>query len=320
MSRWGITIPLDGMPTHEQVDALVDAGYTDFWTGETAGVDGFTPLALTAAYSDRARVGTAVVPAFTRAPATMAQSVAGLALAAPGRFAFGIGCSSDIIVSRWNGVPFERPLTRTRDMVLFLKEALTGAKITERYETFAVDGFRLATPPEEPPPILVAALREKMLRMAGSVGDGAILNWLSADDVRTVAPYVHAGGPGKEIACRIFVCPSEDAEVVRAAAKFAVAAYLNVPVYADFHRWLGRTEQLQPMWDAWSGGDRKAAVAAIPDEVVDELVVHGPAETCRRRIQEYFANGVTTSSLAVLPLDANVGFWDAVRLLAPSAG
>ncbi len=74
------------------------------------------------------------------------------------------------------------------------------------------------------------------------------------------------------------------------------------------------------MWDAWSGGDRKEAVAAIPDEVVDELVVHGSAETCRRRIQEYFANGVTTSSLAILPLDAKVGFWDAVRLLAPSAG
>ena len=58
---------------------------------------------------------------------------------------------------------------------------------------------------------------------------------------------------------RIFVCPSENAEVVRAAARYAIAAYLNVPVYAEFHRWLGRTEQLQPMWDAWGAGDRKAA-------------------------------------------------------------
>ena len=80
---------------------------------------------------------------------------------------------------------------------------------------------------------------------------------------------------------RIFVCPSENADVVRAAAKFAIAAYLNVPVYAAFHDWLGRGEALQPMWDAWKAGDRKAALAAIPDEVVDELVVHGSPAECR---------------------------------------
>jgi hypothetical protein len=74
------------------------------------------------------------------------------------------------------------------------------------------------------------------------------------------------------------------------------------------------------MWDAWAAGDRKAAVAAIPDEVVDELVVHGAPDACRKRIHEYFDNGVTTSSLAVLPLDPDVSFWDAARSLAPSAG
>ena len=129
-----------------------------------------------------------------------------------------------------------------------------------------------------------------------------------------------AGGAEREIVARIFVCPSENADAVRAAAKFAIAAYLNVPVYAEFHRWLGRTEQLQGMWDAWSAGDRKAAVAAIPDEVVDDLVVHGSAEACRERIRQYFDNGVTTSSLAIMPLDPEVSFWDAARALAPSAG
>ncbi len=67
------------------------------------------------------------------------------------------------------------------------------------------------------------------------------------------------------------------------------------------------------MWDAWAAGDRKAAVAAIPDEVVDELIVHGSPDACRKRIQEYFDNGVTTSSLAVMPLDPDVKFWDAAR-------
>ena len=79
-----------------------------------------------------------------------------------------------------------------------------------------------------------------------------------------------------------------------------VSAYLNVPVYAAFHEWLGRDE-LQPMWKAWKEGDRKAAVAAIPDRVVDDLVVHGPAEKCREEIERYIANGVTTSAPMVVP-------------------
>ena len=90
-------------------------------------------------------------------------------------------------------------------------------------------------------------------------------------------------------------------------------------MYAEFHRWLGRGEQLQPMWDAWAAGDRKAAVAAIPDEVVDELFVHGSPEHCRARIQQYFDNGVTTSSLAVMGFDPDLSFWDAARALAPTA-
>ena len=106
---------------------------------------------------------------------------------------------------------------------------------------------------------------------------------------------------------------------MRSAARFAIAAYLNVPVYAEFHRWLGRGEQLQGMWDAWAAGDRKQAIAAIPDEVVDDLVVHGSAAACRQRIGQYFANGATTSSLAILSLDPDVKFWDAARGLAPTA-
>jgi alkanesulfonate monooxygenase SsuD/methylene tetrahydromethanopterin reductase-like flavin-dependent oxidoreductase (luciferase family) len=116
--------------------------------------------------------------------------------------------------------------------------------------------------------------------------------------------------------CRIFVCPSEDAEAVRAAGKFAIAAYLNVPVYAEFHRWLGRGDLLGDMWAAWKAGDRKAALAAIPDSVVDDLIVHGSAAECRAKIDAYFANGVTTSSLSILPL-APIDYVQAVRDLAP---
>jgi probable F420-dependent oxidoreductase len=301
---------------------LADLGYSDIWTAESDGADAFTPLALAAAWEPRLRLGTAIVPAYTRSPACMAQSVASMADAAPGRFAIGIGSSSNVIVERWNGVPFVEPYKKVRDVVRFLNDALSGEKVVKKYDTFEINGFKLGVRPEQKPQILVAALREGMLRLAGREADGAIINWLSPRDVAKVAGVVRdaAGGSDREIVARIFVCPSENAEVVRAAARFAIAAYLNVPVYAAFHEWLGRGEQLQGMWDAWKAGDRKAALAAIPDEVVDDLVVHGSAAHCRAVIDDYFANGVTTSSLAILGLDPELKFWEAVRDLSPSAG
>jgi probable F420-dependent oxidoreductase len=322
--RPGLTVPLPG-PLHSHRDKLVelaDLGYTDIWSAEADGADAFTPLALAAAWEPRLRLGTAIVPAYTRAPACLAQSVASLADAAPGRFAFGVGSSSNVIVERWNGVPFDEPYRKVRDVVRFLKDAFGGEKIATSYDTFEIDGFRLGVRPEQPPPILVAALREGMLRLAGREADGAIINWLSPDDVATVAAIVAdaAGGADREIVARIFVRPSANAEVVRAAAKYAIAAYLNVPVYAAFHEWLGRGDQLGGMWEAWRAGDRKAALAEIPDAVVDELVVHGSPAACRERIAAYFDNGVTTSSLAILPLDPELDYWTAVRELSPSAG
>jgi probable F420-dependent oxidoreductase len=319
--RDGMTVPFGGVALHDQrewFEELVDLGYTDAWSSEADGSDAFTPLALASAWAPTLRLGTAIVPAFTRGPACMAQSVAALASAAPGRLAFGIGSSSNVIVERWNGIPFDRPYERVRDMVRFLRTALTGEKVSEKYDTFEVSGFRLGIVPEQQPRILVAALREGMLRLAGREADGAIINWLSAEDVAKVVPHVHRGGPGKEIVARIFVAPTTDTEAVRSSARFMIAAYLNVPVYAAFHDWLGRGDVLKPMWDAWKAGDRKAAIAAIPDSLVDELVVHGSPEECRAGIQRYFDNGVTTSTLAIMPF-GGVELRQAVRDLAPRA-
>lgn len=322
--RHGMTVPLPG-PLHSHADKLAqlaDAGYTDVWSAEADGADGFTPLALAAAWEPRLRLGTAIIPAFTRSPACFAQCVASLADAAPGRFAIGIGASSNVIVERWNGLAFDEPYKKVRDVVRFLRDALGGDKVSRRYDTFEVQGFRLGVRPEQSPPILVAALREGMLKLAGREADGAIINWLAPEDVARVAGIVHeaAGGAKREIVARIFVCPSENTDVVRAGARFAIAAYMNVPVYAAFHEWLGRGDVFRPMWDAWAAGDRKAAMAAIPDQAVDELVVHGSPDECRARIDEYFANGVTTSSLAVLPLDPDLDVWQAMIDLAPSEG
>jgi probable F420-dependent oxidoreductase len=319
-----MTIPLNG-PLHAQRDRIVelaDLGYTDVWTAESDGGDGLTPLALASVWEPRLRLGTAILPAYTRAPACMAQSAATLADAAPGRFVLGIGSSSNVIVERWNGVPFEQPYRKVRDMVRFLRDAFTGEKVDRVYDTFEISGFRLGIRPEQPPQIVVAALREGMLKMAGREADGAITNWLAAGDVPQVASALRdgAGGADRELVARIFVCPSDNADVVRAGARRAIAAYMNVPVYAAFQEWLGRGEELGGMWAAWKAGDRKQALAEIPDSVVDDLVVHGTPDVCRARIQQYFDHGVTTSALAILPFDPELDQWDAVTSLAPNAG
>lgn len=300
--RHGITVPFDGVSLLEHrawYEELLRLGYTDVWSAETDGVDGLTPLALAAAWTPGLRLGVAIIPAYTRGPALLAQSVAAMAEAAPGRFTFGLGTSSDVIVSRWNGIPFDMPYQRARDTIAFLREALAGEKVDREFETFTVRGFRLARPVEHPPPIFLAALRPGMLRLAATAADGVILNWLSAEDVVTVRAETGGDCPA---AARIFVCPSEDTETVRAVGRRMIAAYLNVGVYAAFHRWLGRGPELEEMWSAWKAGDRKAALAAIPDETVDALVVHGSFDECRAHVGRYVENGVGIPVMAVIPL------------------
>ena len=318
--RYGITVPFDA-PLNEQADLyqeFADLGYTDLWSSEADGTDGFTPLVLASQWAPTLRLGIAIIPAYTRGPALMAQHIASICEAAPGRFVMGIGSSSNVIVENWNGIPFEEPYKRTRDVARFLRKALTGEKVSEKYDGFEVNGFTLRRVPREQPPILIAALRPGMLRLAGREGDGAIINWLSAEDVATVKPYVEEGGAQKEIVARIFCCPNPDAEVVRAEAKRAIAAYLNVPVYADFHRWLGRSEDLEGMWNHWAAGDRKAALDAIPDRVVDQLILHGTPEQCREHIDRYHAMGVTTSAISIMPF-GGIDPIEAARDLAPAA-
>ena len=319
--RHGITVPFDG-PLHSQRERfaeLGDLGYTDVWSSESNGIDGLTPLVLASAWAPSLRLGTAVLPVYTRGPALLAQSAASLASAAPGRFALGIGSSSEVIVGRWNATPFDRPYQRVRDTVRFLRAALSGEKVTEDYDTFSVRGFRLGVRVEEPVPILVAALRERMLRLAAREGDGAIINWLSAQDAARVCGIVRSESPTAEVVARIFVLPNPDREAALAAGRFILAAYLNVPVYRAFHTWLGRTDALGEHWEQWEAGDRRGSLEKIPEHVIDELLVHGSPDECRRHIQSFVDSGVTCPAPMVLPVDG-VDAFEAVRALAPAAG
>jgi probable F420-dependent oxidoreductase len=281
--------------------ALADAGFTDAWSSEVSGSDAFTPLTLAAAWEPRLHLGSAIAPVFTRGPGLLAMTAAALAETAPGRFRLGIGASSPVVVGDWNAADFTRPYARSRDMLRFLRRALAGEMVDEQFESFTVRRFRLERPPATPPHVLLAALRPGMLRLAAAEADGVILNWLAATDVPTVLAETKAAEPEFEVVARIFVCPTEDATYARTLGRRLIAAYLTVPAYAEFHRWLGRGPVFGAMWQAWAAGDRKGALATIPDAVVDELIVHGSPAECRAKVQAYADAGVAVPVMALLP-------------------
>jgi probable F420-dependent oxidoreductase len=292
--RWGLTLPFAGLSLRDHLDLFrraEAAGYDDLWTGETAGPDGFTPLALAAAVTDRIRLATGIVNPYTRGPALLAQQAAALQDASGGRFVLGLGSSSNVIVERWNQVPFVKPVTKMRESVEILRAVFAGER--------GPGGFKLETPPSEPIPIVVAALRGKMLGLAAEAGDGAFTNFLPLSGLPQVREAF--GRDDKELACRFFLVPQPEEQGLP-LARHLFAAYGTVPVYTAFFRWLGWAEKLDPMVEAWQGGDRKAALELVPDDLVREIFVFGDPDALRERLGAFVDGGITT--LILTPLTA----------------
>ena len=308
-SRWGLTLPLPGisLADHEEhVKRAEASGYTDLWTGETAGPDGFTPLALSAAWTERIRLGTGIVGVFQRGPALLAQEAAALASGSDGRFVLGIGSSSDRIVEGWNEIPFERPLSKVRDTVEFLRTALEG----ERTST----GFKLEMPPAEPLPVVLAALRGRMLELAVERAAGAFTNFLPLGGLPKVTAQLADAPDGFELLCRFFCLPGER-EQVEPLARFMFSSYITVPVYTNFYRWLGYGEQIEPMVEAWAAGDRQAAAAAAPWELIEDMFIFGTPAEMKERLAGFVAGGITLPILTPIVTPDKLG--ETIEALAP---
>jgi probable F420-dependent oxidoreductase len=274
-----------------------ERGYRELWTGETNGADGFTPLALAAAWTSEMRLGTGVVNPFTRGIPVLAQHAAALADASSGRFSLGLGSSSNVIVERWNQVPFTKPLTRVREAVEALRPILEGGR--------GPGGFKLESAPAHPVPIVVAALRDKMLRLAGEIADGTFVNFLPLSALPHVTEQIRegerrGGREGEsEVVCRFFCIPQPPEEGM-SIARFLLSAYATVPVYEAFFRHHGWGDALDPMVTAWNEGDRKRALELAPEELIREIVIFGTPDEMRARLGEFVAGGITTPVLTFL--------------------
>jgi probable F420-dependent oxidoreductase len=309
MQRWGLTVPLTGIPLRDNAELLrraEGAGYTDLWSGETNGPDGFTPLALASAWTERVRLGTGVVGVMQRGRALLAQEAAALADASGGRFALGIGASSDRIVEGWNDMPFERPLTKMSQTIDFLRTALAGER--------ADGGFKLERPPADRVPIIVAALRGKMLRLAVEKGDGAFTNFLPLEGLPKVAEQLEGAPQGFELLCRFFCIPGER-EQVEPLARFMFSSYITVPVYEAFYRWLGYGERIDEMVAAWNAKDRQKAAEAAPWELIAEMFIFGSPEQMKERLRAFVEGGITLPVITPITTPDKVG--ELIEALAP---
>jgi probable F420-dependent oxidoreductase len=328
--RSGLTIPLFGYSLGEHADIVREAeelGYTDLWSYETAGIDGFSPLVYAAAFTRQARLGTAIVSAYTRGPAIMAMSATAVAQVAPGRFVLGIGASTEAIVQGWNGVAFERPVSTVRESIRRMRQALGGERMSLQPD--ARGAFKLDAAPPQPVPIYGGALRARMLRMVGEVADGVVINFLPPGAVPQVLAEVRAGAlaagrdpDALDVVSRNTLCIDGLNDATRAVARFILAVYVSSPPYEAFLRWIGLSEMIDPFLAKWRAGDRQGALAEMPDELITSLLIVGDVDACRARLQEYRDNGVRVP--CIMPFsgapDARGSVMRAVRELSPAHG
>ena len=299
MTRTGLALPLNLLlPVAGQADVARRAealGYSTVWAAEAGTNDAFGLLAACAAATSSIRLATGVLPIFTRTPSLMAQSAATLQDFSGGRFALGIGVSSQTVVTRWNGVPYDRPLDRMREYVAVVRALLRGEKVTHTSPLYSVDGYRLLLHvPSPPPPVLVGALNPAMLRLAGEIADGALLNWIGAGCVPAAVAAVAEGAGGEPRANAVFVrvCVTSDVEAARAWGRREVMGYVIVPAYRRAFVTQGWGEVCERAMALWDAGDRKAAAASLPDELVDALCLAGPADDVRARFDAFRVPGI----------------------------
>jgi len=305
--RLGITVPFEpfqGAHFPELVRTADRCGYTDAWSYESFATDGFAPIAAAAMLSDKMRFGCAIIPVFTRPAPLIAMSAVTVNELAGGRFILGLGISTPNIVEQWMGVPFRKPVTMMRETVQALRAIFRGEKVTMAGTMVKIDGFRLDAAIEHPPKIYIGAQGARMLRLAGELGDGVIVNFITPETVAPMLDNTREGmrAAGKEpagldVVCRIIVAVDEDEDVVRNLFRRSLTAYVTVPQYNKFFREIGYDKEATIAIDAWNAGDRKKALETIPDEMVEKIFLFGPAEKCRRRLDDYARAGITTTAL-----------------------
>jgi len=311
LGRLAITLPSPFHDARACVElarrAEQEWGYEAIWMAETSGPDSFA-LAGAMAWATRTiEIGTAIVPVYNRTPAVLAMGAGTLAQLSGERFVLGLGSSSHAIIGDWNGIPFEAPLGHVRESVAIVRQALAGKRTDFEGKHFRSQGLRLGSTPRKPLRIYLAALREQMLRLAGAIGEGLIINFQPASAMPQILAAYRAGGAAvgrdasrDEVVCRFQVCLTNDRAKARGLVRLGFGAYLAAPVYNAYLAWCGFPDEARAIREAFARRDREKVAAAIPDALIDRIAILGSEDECREQVAGFVKAGVTTPVLAPL--------------------
>lgn len=305
MAGLGVSVPF--VPTFSCAEFVelareVEArGYRTAWIGETVGADAFTVMTLLAAHTERLEMATGVLPIQTRTPVVLGMTAATLGHVAPGRFLLGLGVSSPAIVEQWNGLPFVRGLAQMREAVQVIRGVLSGERVTFDGRFYKIRNLRLAIPPPpKPVRIVLAALGDEAMRLAGEIADGVLLNWIGPSNVPHAIAELTAGAAragrtldGFEIAAFVRTCVTDEPAPARQTLARDITGYTTVDAYAAYFRASGFADEVDAVQAAWKAGDRAGAVGKLSPQVLDALGVVGPEAYCRERLAELARAGLT---------------------------
>lgn len=314
---------LGGIDAHLAAAAEVRAaGLGRVWLAETRGPDAFVAAALIAR-EHGLEVGTAIVPTSTRTPAVLAMAAADLAAVSGRPVHLGLGAGGQVIVERWHGQPFGHSVERLEDTIAILRQALAGERTGYRGTERSSDGFTLSVPPRSPVLLYVGGMGPRMVELAARAADGVILTWISAARARERAEEVRkleaaAGRPAgaTRVVFRAYVAVTDDPAAVREGVRRELVEYVASPAYGRWFRSVGFGREVDAVADAFRVGDRAASLAAISDELVDEVLVVGDAATVRAGLDAYAAAGADDVMVQPVPESRGGDLAATVRALA----
>jgi F420-dependent oxidoreductase-like protein len=295
----------------ERVELAESLGYEAVYVTQIAARESLTVLTAYALATSRIRVGTAVVPIYTRTPATMAQTAATLDDLSDGRLNLGLGVSHRLVVENWYGQSIDRPAAEMREYVDVVRAILRG----EPPPAPAPDApgkwpssFRLSgLEPRPRLPIYIAALSPTMLRLAGEIADGVLL-WLCSPSYISdvVIPEVRAGREragreleGFDIVPAVSAALSDDRDAAYGGLRRELLTYFSLPFYRAMIERSGFGTDIAA-FDA-AAGDPEAMGRAISDGFLDQLTAVGDAQAVRAGAQRYHDAGATSPCLGPIP-------------------
>src|SRR5712692_3508847 len=303
----GLAMPLAEFPgLAREAEAR---GYRTAWVGEASGLEAIALSTLVATHTRTLQIANGVIPVQTRTPIVYGQAAATLAHLAPGRFALGLGLSSEIIVGQWHGLPFAPSIQQMREAVQIVRMTAAGERVNFEGRFYRLKNFRLAVPAPSPAPqIYLAALGPRMCELAGEVADGVLLNWIPPGAVETSLAHVETGAKRAsrsladiDVSVYVRTCVTDEREPVREVLARDITSYAIVNAYARFFAECGFAEEVEAVNTAWKAGDRAGAVKGISERVLDGLGAVGSADFCREQLATFARPGVTPVVLPFAP-------------------